>query len=251
MANDLFIHPQIEKAETLPSSFYKSDQIFKDLKEKVFLKTWQFIGDENDIKHTGQVTPINILDEFLNESILLARDESDKLHCFSNVCTHRGNRILNETTITKKLVCQYHGRRFGLDGQFEFMPEFENAEDFPRECDNLHRFPLIKWGPLLFAGFDINYDFQNIIKTMEERVGFLPLNDFVFDPTRSKDYVVKAHWALYCDNYLEGFHIPYVHKDLNKALDYENYSTELYTHCNLQIGYADDNSQFFEFPVDH
>jgi choline monooxygenase len=25
---------------------------------------------------------------------------------------------------------------------------------------------------------------------------------------------VRAHWALYCENYLEGFHIPYVHAAL-------------------------------------
>jgi hypothetical protein len=30
----------------------------------------------------------------------------------------------------------------------------------------------------------------------------------------SRDYLVRAHWALYCDNYLEGFHIPFVHAGL-------------------------------------
>ena len=26
------------------------------------------------------------------------------------------------------LRCRYHGRRFGLDGSFQFMPEFEGVE---------------------------------------------------------------------------------------------------------------------------
>ena len=38
------------------------------------------------------------------------------------------------------------------------------------------------------------------------------LKDFIFDPNASRDYLVKANWALYCDNYLEGFHIPFIHK---------------------------------------
>ena len=46
----------------------------------------------------------------------------------------------------------YHGRRFDLKGNFEHMPEFKEAQDFPRECDHLHKFPLRQWGPLLFAG---------------------------------------------------------------------------------------------------
>ena len=86
---------------------------------------------------------------------------------------------------------------------------------------------------------------------MKARVGFLPIDDFVFDASRSKDYRVNAHWALYCDNFLEGFHIPFVHHDLNKALDYGNYATHIYDNCNLQIGYADSDANTFDLPTDH
>ena len=43
--------------------------------------------------------------------------------------------------------------------------------------------------------------------------------DFVADPSRSRDYTVEAHWALYVENYLEGLHIPFVHPGLMQALD--------------------------------
>ena len=251
MPYNFHIHPEIEKAETLPASFYQRDDIFHDLREKVFHKTWQFAGDANDIRLQNQLKPLNLLDNFLNEPILLTRDASDKLHCLSNVCTHRGNIIVNDGGSAKNLLCKYHGRRFGLDGKFEFMPEFKDAEDFPRACDHLHRFPLLQWGPLLFVGLDEKFDFQKIIDKMKERVGFLPLEEFVCDPSRSKDYLVHAHWALYCDNFLEGFHIPYVHKDLNEALDYGTYTTEIYEHCNLQIGYSDDAVETFDLPTGH
>ena len=58
-------------------------------------------------------------------------------------------------------------------------------------------------------------------------IAWLPLHEFTFDPARSRDYLVRANWALYCDNYLEGFHIPYVHAALADALDYGEYRTEL------------------------
>ncbi len=251
MSHKFHIHPEIEKAETLPASFYRSDQIFEALKEKVFLKTWQFLCNAEEIQNPNEVLPINVLDKYLGESLILSNDASSKLHCFSNVCTHRANLILSERAKTKELVCGYHGRRFGLDGKFEFMPEFKQAQNFPRPCDDLHTFPLIKWGPMLFAGFDEKFDFQSIIETMKARVGFLPIDDFVFDASRSKDYRVNAHWALYCDNFLEGFHIPFVHHDLNKALDYGNYATHIYDNCNLQIGYADSDANTFDLPTDH
>ena len=50
---------------------------------------------------------------------------------------------------------------------------------------------------------------------------------------------------------LEGFHIPFVHKDLNEVLDYNIYKTEVYDHCNLQIGYSEDDTDVFNLPKDH
>ena len=63
--------------------------------------------------------------------------------------------------------------------------------------------------------------------------------------------MVNCHWALYCDNYLEGFHIPFVHKDLNSVLDYGSYRTELFDFGTLQVGYAKDGEEVFDLPADH
>ena len=76
----------------------------------------------------------------------------------------------------------------------------------------------------------------------------MPIENFRFDPKSSKDYFVKANWALYCDNYLEGFHIPFVHGGLNQALDYDKYSTEIQPYSVLQLGYADKRSLSFNLP---
>jgi choline monooxygenase len=136
-------------------------------------------------------------------------------------------------------------------GKFEYMPEFSKAKNFPRPCDDLHTFPLVKWGKLLFAGLNPTFDFQKVINKINERVGFLPIDGFLPDSSLSKDFTINAHWALYCDNYLEGFHIPFVHKDLNEVLDYNVYKTEVYDHCNLQIGYSEDDSDVFNLPEGH
>ena len=53
-----------------------------------------------------------------------------------------------------------------------------------------------------------------------------------------KDFTVQAHWALYVENYLEGFHIPFVHAALNEAVDYGTYATELDRYANLQLARA-------------
>jgi choline monooxygenase len=71
-----------------------------------------------------------------------------------------------------------------------------------------------------------------------------------------RDYSVNAHWALYCENYLEGFHVPFVHQGLNRAIDYGTYRTETFRYSSVQIAMSDaatfDGSvaayYFFIFP---
>jgi choline monooxygenase len=251
MSSTFFVHPDISQAETLPANFYRDPLVFEQIKNNIFLRSWQWLGDENLVSLPNQVHPFILLDHFLTEPMLLTKDAEEQIHCLSNVCTHRGFKVVQHPGKSRRLTCLYHGRRFKIDGQFEFMPEFKEAQNFPRPCDDLHRFPLEKWGPFLFAGLNPTYDFKSVIAKMEERVGFLPLEEFVLDKSRSKDYLVHAHWALYCDNYLEGFHIPFVHQDLNDVLNYDAYSTEIYDFCNLQIGYSDEAVEVFDLPEGH
>ena len=251
MAPIYYIDPDIRKASTLPSGFYRDPEVFEALRDKVFYHSWQWVGDIFDLEATGYVSPSTLLPGFLDEPVLLTRDKDGKLHGLSNVCTHRGNLVVGKAGRYKKLVCGYHGRRFGLDGKFDFMPEFRDTADFPRPCDDLHTYPICQWGPFVFAGLSPAFEFRAVIDRMQERVGFLPLDAFKRQPERDKDYLIKAHWALYCDNYLEGFHIPFVHEDLNAVLDYGNYETVLYEHCNLQIGYAEGTDEVFDLPEGH
>ena len=90
-----------------------------------------------------------------------------------------------------------------------------------------------------------------MVAKIYERVSFLNLDHLDYRPDLSKDYMVNSHWALYCDNYLEGFHIPFVHDDLNSVLDHGAYETEIDDYFNVQIGYAKDGDNVFDFPKGH
>ena len=139
------IDPDIRIASTLPAAFYKDEVLFEQMKETVFARSWQLIGQENLVGLSESMYPFTMLEGFLDEPLLLTKDAQDKVHCMSNVCTHRGALLVVNPGRTKKLSCQYHGRRFALDGSFEHMPEFGDARDFPRNCDSLHQLDLKSW----------------------------------------------------------------------------------------------------------
>ncbi len=245
------IDPDIRKAATLPADFYRDPQVYQALREQIFCRSWQWLIDVPLPAEHGAAVPFVLLPGFLDEPMVLTRDPDGQLHCLNNVCTHRGNLVVGQAGPARKLICRYHGRRFTLDGTFEHMPEFQETEHFPRPCDNLPRFPLRQWGPLCFAGLDPAFDFQEVLDTMSQRVGFMDPDRFKEDTSRHKDYEIAAHWALYCDNFLEGFHIPFVHHDLNAVLDYGNYETLCFDHLNLQIGYAEGTETVFDLPEGH
>jgi len=250
---NFYVNPDITKAETLPAAFYRDKAIFEQMKEAIFVKSWQFIGDSLSLVPLDSFAhPFSYMESYLHEPMVLVRDKQSKIRCMSNVCTHRGNLIAhNAGSVTRGLSCMYHGRRWDLEGQFKHMPEFKDAKDFPRPCDHLHQFTLEEWGTFLFSGLEPEVDFSVIRNFLDKYVGFLPMNEFKYDSVTSKDYLVNCHWSLYCDNYLEGFHIPFVHPDLNATLDYDTYATELFEYGTLQIGYADGADETYALPKEH
>lgn len=247
-SDQLTVHDDLAKAWTLPSSFYKSPDVFERSKEAIFAKSWQWVGDLDMVKVPGQVHPFTLLESCLNEPMVLTRDTSDQIHCLSNVCTHRGMQVVEGVGNERFLRCRYHGRRFGLDGCFQSMPEFDGVCGFPSETDNLAKVPHGFWGPWVFAGVDPSSALDDWLGPMRDRLAWLPIDEFRQDPSRQRDYMVQANWALYLDNYLEGFHIPFIHAGLNEVLDYGNYHVELLPHGTLQLAESKSSERCFDLP---
>lgn len=243
-----FVDPSIAVAKTINKSFYLEPAFFEAAKEKIFAPSWQYAGHLAQVAEPQQAQPFVLLENYLDEPLLLTCDAAGKQHCLSNVCTHRGNLLIYEPCKSRNLRCRYHGRQFALDGQFISMPEFKEVQNFPTKDDNLHQLPLFNWGQLLFISLSPSLPAALYMKEMMERVYWLPMDQLVYQAELSKDYTVKASWALYCENYLEGFHIPFVHAGLNQVLDFSEYTTEVFTYCNLQLGIGKKGDSCFDLP---
>ncbi len=239
------IDPDIRKAETLPAEFYRSEEVHENLKKKVFAASWQLVCDTDKVKIPGSVYPFTLLEGCLNEPLMLTRDLEDNIHCLSNVCTHRGNLLVEGAEVVNSMKCRYHGRKFELNGCFRSMPECEDALNFPRPEDNLTKVPFEMWNKLLFVSIAPRHSHEDMFKAVTESLEGVDMPELIYEPSRSRDYLVKCNWALYVENYLEGFHIPYVHSSLNEVIDYGSYTTELYEHGNLQIGIAKAGEECF------
>lgn len=248
--DDLGIDPDIDRARTLPGWVYDDPAWFARLSERVFPKTWHLYPLEGLPAAAGEQVPWSLLPGALDEPLLLTHD-GDALRCVSNVCTHRGFVMIERPSSNSGIRCRYHGRRFELDGTLRSAPGFEHSPNFPQPCDHLRQAPLHRWRELSFVSLDPTTPFETWFEPVAARLDAVVPEAMTFDLAGSPHYEMNANWALYCDNYLEGFHIPYVHPGLNAALDWSAYETELFDGGSFQIASAKPGEPAFDLPKSH
>jgi choline monooxygenase len=227
MARVLDIDPDIRKARALPTWFYRSPEVHAWLCENLLARSWQLVSH---VSKLGPITapdaapgawPFRFLAGSVDEPLLLTRDEHGALRCLSNVCTHRAATLVAAPCQAHELRCPYHGRRFALDGAMVEMPGFEDALEFPSPADDLTQLPVVGFGSFLFTAIDPAWPFAELVELVAELAGHLPWAHAELEPAGTTEYEFDANWLLYCDNYLEGLHIPHVHPALAQTLDVE------------------------------
>lgn len=250
MPKGFFVEPELRRASALPPEIYTDESSFR-AQLALFARSWQLVDATLWPKEPGELRPFVLLEGALSEPLLLTRDEAGGSHVISNVCTHRGNLLVDGPCTQRTIRCGYHGRRFALDGRFLSMPECEEALDFPSEADHLPTPARASFGPFEWVRLLEGRDFEDWMAPVKRRLGGLRIDQATLDPSGVVDYHVAAHWALYVDNYLEGFHIPYVHPGLAKTLDYAAYETVCGAEVVLQVGVGAPGTETLPLPPGH
>ena len=228
------VHPDLRRAGTLDPALHFDPAAHARVLERVFVPSWQLLP----VPEPGHVVePFTLLDGGLDEPLVWIRDGGDE-RVLSNVCTHRGALLATCASDGKALRCAYHGRRFGLEGKMEACPGFDGALDFPRPEDDLAAVELRALGPLRFLSLSSGMAFDEWSRPLRVALAEFEGETFSFAPEASRAYDLDASWAVYCENYLEGFHIPFVHPGLNAGLDFGKYRVEIEGQTVNQLGFG-------------
>ena len=238
MSNRFQISDDIASANTLSSEFYTDENIFESSKETIFAQSWQLITHSKNLTQKN-ILPFSFLNGFINEPLVLTQNEGE-INCYSNVCTHRAHIVCADSCDSTILRCRYHGRTFELDGKMKAMPGFEGVKDFPSEKDNLPSISSQIWRDFIFVSLNPTINIQSVLNDINHQLEGYEFDKLIFDKAESKEYIIDSHWALYCENYLEEFHIPFVHKGLTKDIILDEYETICLENALLQtVGCSD------------
>ena len=101
------VDPDIRRAHTLPGSFYRDPALFDLVRERAFVPAWHMAGDGCGPTVAHSAKPFTLLDGYLDEPLLLTRAADGVMRCLSNVCTHRGNLLVEEAGEMQRVRCGY------------------------------------------------------------------------------------------------------------------------------------------------
>ncbi|MEM8906077.1 MAG: SRPBCC family protein, partial [Actinomycetota bacterium] len=154
------------------------------------------------------------------------RGAEGELRAFHDVCPHRAGPVVGppegdvvaRVSSVRKLQCGYHGWVFADDGTVERTPDF-GAEQCERSLVPLR---VGVWRDLVFVSMAAHgADLDDALGRLPELAAPIPLEGYRFHSRRA--HRLRCDWKTYVENYLEGYHIPYVHPRLHREIDVRRY----------------------------
>lgn len=199
----------------LPSNIYTDSEILNDEMQTVFRHYPILAGHASRLSEPGSY----ILSDWDKFPFVIVRDNDGRLRAYLNSCRHRGAKLASgEEETLKAFVCPFHGWSYGLDGKLKAVTRPHNFPALDRESCSLREFPVEESNGLIWVHptFGENIDIKTYLGPFAD-----DLKSFEIDKLSSykKTRVIKnANWKMLLKTYLEGYHVPYLHRNtLQKA----------------------------------
>jgi len=196
----------------MPGALFGRQDIFETDVDIFFTRHWILVGVTSDIPEPGDVSTIDIG----KSSIMLVRDDDEKIQAFRNVCRHRGARLKQAGKSTVGLlVCPYHQWTYDLDGHLKHAAHM--GKDFDPTCKSLIPVHTRVSGTHVFVCLaeqppeDIAY----LEETMAPRLA--PYNITHSKIAFEAEIIENGNWKLVIENNRECYHCSATHPELTAS----------------------------------
>lgn len=231
---------ELTSARTPPSAWYTDARMHAFDRDRVLARTWQYCGPASALAEPGASLTV----EVAGQPVLFVNDPAHGVRAFFAVCQHRGGPVSLRCGREAFLQCAYHGWTYNLDGTLRGTPQFERGLAFDPARHSLHGVRHAVWGGMLFACLDPDAPPLDVfIDGIEALIAPVVLGDVAFHSREV--YPVACNWKVYVDNYLEAYHVPLVHPEYSKMLDYANYREEIHGWWSVQRSGFDGDRGYY------
>ncbi|XAH23363.1 aromatic ring-hydroxylating dioxygenase subunit alpha [Xylophilus sp. GW821-FHT01B05] len=194
----------------LPVNIYTDPGVLEREMASVFSHYPMVAGHVASVSEPGAY----LLSDWPKFPYVIVRGADGRLRGFLNTCRHRGARIVSgEEACLKAFVCPFHGWSYGLDGKLKGITKTYNFPDLDREQFSLVELPVVERAGLVWIhpSPGATIDLDNYLGPIGDDLDHFALSELV---SYRKNRVIKhANWKLLIKTYLEGYHVPYLHRD--------------------------------------
>ena len=217
---------------SLPGWLYHDGEFFAAERRAFLRAAPQVVCHASDIPAPGDWRSM----EYLGESVIVIRGDDGEARAFSNVCRHRGSRLVDGPGgCAKVLTCPYHAWSYGRDGRLVGVP---HRNEYPGlQTDRLGLFPLTleSWRGFLFVSLEPGAaSVAEMMAPYEDEVAPYRLEEL-----RAIGRVTlrsrALNWKTIADNYSDGLHIPVGHPGLTRLFG-KGYRIEAEAHVDRMEG---------------
>jgi choline monooxygenase len=214
----------VDLASTLIPDAYREPAFHEMERERVFGRSWVCVGYTDQVREPGD----SFVAEVGGQPLLLTRDKGGRLRAFYNVCRHRGSRLVDADGRRDVIRCPYHSWGYALDGRCLGTPYFKGldvpeaqaaafdtsgATAFRKEDYGLLAVRVEAWGCFVFVNLDPDASpLAEWLGDLPERLRGIPLDELRLVGRRP--YEIRANWKLVSENFMEYYHLPWVHPEL-------------------------------------
>src|SRR5262249_30520156 len=120
----------LERGISLPASWYTDPAVLVREWERIFHRTWQYVGRAEQVAGEG-----DYLTGVAGQIPVVVVRSAAGLHAFVNVCRHRRHPVMQGAGSCRFMQCPYHAWTYDLDGRLRSAPRAEREEAFAKaEC---------------------------------------------------------------------------------------------------------------------
>lgn len=198
---------------SLPGWLYHDPEFFEAEKRAFLRAAPQVVCHEGEISEPGEWRSI----DYLGESVIVIRGDDGEVRAFSNVCRHRGSRIVDGTGgCAKVLTCPYHAWSYGRDGRLVGVPHRHEYPGLDTDTHGLFPVALERWRGFLFVALEPGApSVAEMMAPYEAEVA-----PYRFEELRAIGRVTlrerPLNWKTIADNYSDHLHIPVGHPGLTR-----------------------------------
>lgn len=217
----------------IPANYYSDESVFQQEMESIFSKTWQFACHRDALRNDNDFVVIRVAGR-----PLVVQNFKGELRCFLNVCSHRFSTIHLADSGNGPLRCPYHGWTYDSSGLPTGIPHRPRFDDLTPECVRslaLKSYRVECCGELVFVCLD------PASPSLSESWGTLfgEMERLTFDTGKLIDvshWDMACNWKVFVENTLEGYHVPFVHKDSFAGLNTDSMEIRGDSYASFTLG---------------